>query len=366
MAASKIQSKLFEPLQIGNMQLSHRVVMSPMTRWRASENNVQLPIAATYYAQRASIPGSFIVGEGTFISPRGGIYNNSPGIFTKDQIASWRRITDAVHAKGSFIFCQLLSLGRATDPEDAQKRGAVYGSSSATPLPDSNVPPKALSIEEIAEYVQDFVQAAKNAIEAGFDGVEIHGTNGYLVDQFIQDVCNVRTDKYGGSVENRSRFAIEITRAIVDAIGSDRVSIRLGPWTPQKGMGMADPVPQFTHLIGELSKFNLAYLHLLESFELSKTKSIDWAVKAWGNPSPIILAGGFDAPTALAAADRWKSKDVCVCFGRSFISNPDLPYRIRNGIKFAPVDPAHFINACEERGYLDHAYSAEFEKDSKL
>ncbi|KAL2793052.1 hypothetical protein BJX66DRAFT_326368 [Aspergillus keveii] len=330
--------RLFQPATFGNLQLNHRMVMAPLTRFRADESHVQLPIVPEYYAQRASVPGTLLVSEATFISKRAGGYPNVPGIWNGDQIAAWKKVTDAVHQKGSYIFLQLWALGRVAMPEVAKLEGFEVVSSSPTPLDLDSPTPRELTKEEIREFVQDYAQAARNALEAGFDGVEVHGAGGYLIDQFTQDNCNTRTDEYGGSIENRSRFILEVVRAVADVVGSKRVGVRLSPWQKFQGMRMEDPVPQFTHVIGELKHLNLAYLHLIEARvcgidDASDNDPIDPFVEAWGDSAPVILAGGFKPESARSLLNgHFKDKDVLVAFGRYFISNPDLPYRIRHGI----------------------------------
>ncbi|KAL9629545.1 MAG: hypothetical protein Q9164_006835, partial [Protoblastenia rupestris] len=217
---------LFEPIDLGpNLHLSHRVVLAPLTRFRANQAHVHGPLATEYYTQRASAHGTLLITEGTFISPRAGGYSNVPGIYTQDQIEAWKNVTEAVHKKGGSVFLQLWAMGRAADPEVLKKEGVQdgYVSSSAIALKSGMQAPKALSEGEIWEYIQDYAQASKNAVAAGFDGVEVHCANGYLIDQFTQDTCNKRTDGWGGSVEKRSRFALEVTKAVVAAVGADRV-----------------------------------------------------------------------------------------------------------------------------------------------
>lgn len=207
-----------------------------------------------------------IITEATFISPRAGGYDNIPGIYNDDQIAMWREVTDAVHAKNSYIVLQLWALGRAADPSVLGHEQLPVVSSSATPMTPEKPAPRSLNESEIHEFIQDYAQAAKNAIKAGFDAVEIHGANGYLIDQFTQDTCNTRNDNWGGNVENRSRFAIEVTKAVVDAIGAERTGFRLSPWSSFQGMRMKDAVPQFTHLAKELEMRPSPAISLISSF----------------------------------------------------------------------------------------------------
>jgi len=231
-----MSDKLFEPLKVGSLELAHRVVMAPLTRFRADDRHIPLPFVKRYYEQRASVPGTLLITEATFITPQAGGYNNVPGIWSTEQIQAWKEVTDAVHAKGSYIFCQLWALGRVAVPDNLRKEGFKLVSSSPTPVSSEHEIPEELSEEEIQQYIVDYTQAAKNAIEAGFDGVELHGANGYLVDQFLQDTCNARTDRWGGNVENRSRFHLEITKSLVKAIGAERVGVRLSPYSTFQGM----------------------------------------------------------------------------------------------------------------------------------
>lgn len=216
-------SKLFSPLKIGNVQVQHRIVMAPLTRYRAEDDHVHSPFVAEYYGQRASTPGTLLITEGTFISPQAGGYANVPGIYNPAHIKAWKGITEAVHAKGSFIFMQLWALGRAANPEVLHAElgsSARLVSSSNLSMDVNSMSPEPLSEEQIWDFVGYYKQSALNAIEAGFDGVEIHGANGYLIDQFTQSTANNRTDGWGGSVENRAKFALEVVKAIVEAVGA--------------------------------------------------------------------------------------------------------------------------------------------------
>lgn len=367
------ESRLFTPLKIGQAELKHRLVMAPLTRFRASDSHVPLPFVKEYYAQRAAVPGTLLITEATFISPRAAGYANVPGIWSKEQIDAWKGVTQAVHEKGSYIYLQLWALGRVADPKLLKALGDYEVlSSSATPEQDGSTVPQEMTESDIKQFVVDYAQAAKNSIEAGFDGVEIHGANGYLVDQFTQDNCNKRTDSYGGSVENRSRFGLEVTKAVVDAVGAERTGIRLSPFSPFQGMKMADPLPQFTHLVEGLKKFNLAYLHLVESrisgnADIETTEKIDFALDIWGKTSPVLIAGGFKADSAYRAADEgYKTRDIAVVFGRYFISNPDLPYRIQNGIDLIKYNRDTFYKVKSREGYTDYPFSKEFEAQAKL
>lgn len=360
-------SKLFTALQVGNCQLQHRVIMAPLTRFRAEDNHVQMPIAREYYSQRASVPGTLLITEATLISPRGSGYNNVPGIWNADQIKAWKDITDAVHAKKSFIYLQLWALGRAALPDAVKSTGGDLVSSSAVPMSDNSPTPRELTEAEIQLFISDYAQAAKNAIEAGFDGVEIHGANGYLIDQFTQDTCNKRTDAWGGSVEKRARFALEVARAVVEAVGADKVGMRLSPFSSFQGMKMEDPLPTFTYLANGLKDLKLAYLHVVESridgnADVEPTQKINFLVDIWDKTSPIFAAGGFKPDSAKRAVDEeYTDKDMAIVFGRYFISNPDLAYRIKENVPLAPYNRDTFYKAKSTEGYTDYPFSKGFE-----
>ncbi|KAL2267241.1 hypothetical protein VTJ83DRAFT_4518 [Remersonia thermophila] len=371
--ATENPSKLFQPLPLTrNITLGHRLALAPLTRYRASDSHVPtIPLMSTYYAQRArSLPGTLLVTEATFISREAGGYDNVPGIWTSEQAAAWRRVTDAVHAEGGYIFVQLWSLGRAANAEVARKEGFEVHSASAVPLPDDPAAPvpREMTADEIRARVGQYAAAARLAVEeAGFDGVEIHGANGYLIDQFLQDTCNRRADEYGGSVENRARFALEVVRAVVDAVGPERTGIRLSPWSRFQGMRMDDPVPTFSYLIRELNAFGLAYLHLIrERTELGHEaqqgweRSLDFAVRLFDGP--LLIAGGLTPEEAKGVVDeQYKDKKVVAVFGRYWISTPDLPFRIREGIELNQYDRSTFFVPKSPVGYIDQPFSKEFE-----
>ncbi|KAK3935069.1 FMN-linked oxidoreductase [Diplogelasinospora grovesii] len=362
-------TKLFKPLKVGNMTLQNRIGMSPLTRFRADDAHVPLPMVVEYYAQRASAPGTLIISEATFMSPTSGGYDNVPGIYNQAQIDGWKKVTDAVHAKGSYMYCQLWDLGRAADPKVAEKEGFKVKSSSAVPMEEGAHTPEAYTTEEVKQKVRDYAQAAKNAIAAGFDGVEIHGANGYLIDQFIQDTCNQRTDEYGGSIENRSRFAVEVVKAVTEAVGADKVGIRLSPWSIFQGMRMKDPLPQFLDVIKKIQEYKLAYLHLVQSqiagnmdVQATTVDSLDWAVDAW-TVSPLLVAGGLrNAEDAKKLVDeQYKDREVVSMWGRFFISTPDLVLRLQEGIPLNPYNRDTFYFAKSPVGYVDQPFSKEFE-----
>mgnify|MGYP003624106526 CR=1 FL=1 len=358
------ESRLFKPLKVGNLELKNRVAMAPLTRFRAGDEHIILPMAAEYYGQRASTPGTLLISEGTIISPEHGGYPNVPYLHTQEQIDAWRKVTDEVHKKGSFIYSQLWALGRVANPQFAKAKGFTIKSSSAIALDSEHAEPEEMTHEDIRQAVAAFAQAAKNAIAAGFDGVEIHGANGYLVDQFNQDRVNQRTDQYGGNIENRSRFAIEVTQAVVDAIGAEKTGIRLSPFSDFQGMHMKDPIPQFSDIIKKLNTLGLAYLHLVESrisgnADIESFDSLDPLLPLFNGP--ILIAGGFKPDSAMRMVDEHrKDRDVVVVFGRYFISTPDIVFRLKEGIDLNPYDRDTFYNAKEERGYLDQPFSAQW------
>ncbi|GAD94932.1 hypothetical protein PVAR5_3566 [Paecilomyces variotii No. 5] len=358
-------TRLFQPLKIGNMEIKHRISMAPLTRLRATDERVPTPLMKTYYSQRASIPGTLIITEGTLVSPSaGGGFPNTPGIWSEDQVAAWRTITDEIHRKGCFVFCQLFAMGRAAQVEVARKEGVIIKGPSAIPIAEGAAIPQPMTVEEIKQSIEEFVIASENAIRAGFDGVECHGANGYLADQFLQDVSNKRQDEYGGSIENRSRFLHEILKAVVRAIGPERVGIRLSPWSTFQGMRMENPIPQFTDIIAKANQLNLAYLHLVESrisgSEDSKGEErLDFAYRLWNGP--FLVAGGYKPADALKLVEEeYPSKDIVVVFGRSFISNPDLVYRIKKGLELGAYKRQTFYTINSAVGYVDYPFSAEY------
>jgi NADPH2 dehydrogenase len=364
------ETRLFKPLKIGNMEVKHRIGMAPLTRFRASDDRVPLPLMKEYYGQRASVPGTLIITEGTVVSPAAcGGFANTPGIWSEEQIIAWRTITDDIHHKRCFIFCQLFGMGRAAIAEVAKKEGVSIVGPSPIPIEDSAPIPRPMTIEEIKQMVQDFATAAKNAIRAGFDGVECHGANGYLADQFIQDVSNKRNDEYGGSVENRSRFFNEILVAVVNAVGPERVGFRLSPWSLFQGMRMENPIPQFENIINKASQLKLAYLHLVESRmsgseDFEGSERLDFAYKLWNGP--LLVAGGYQLADAQKLVDEeYPDKDIVVIFGRYFIANPDLVYRFKEGLKLSAYDRTTFYVNNSPVGYVDYPFSAEYLKSKK-
>ena len=343
---------LFTPLRLGHYQVTNRIVMPPMTRSRASQpGDVANGLMAEYYAQRAS--AGLIISEGTQISPLGKGYAWTPGIYSAEQIAGWRQVTDAVHAQGGLIFAQLWHVGRITHPANTGGQQPVSSSAIAAkgvrvfiddgqgaPGFVESVTPRALSQAEIKDVVEEFRQGALNAMAAGFDGIELHGANGYLINQFIDSEANSREDEYGGSLENRLRFLDEVTRAVVDAIGAERVGVRLAPLTTLNGAIDANPEETYTAAAALLGRLGIAYLHIAEAdwddAPMMRNEFKQALRQAF--PNTLIYAGKYDAERAREAiSDGWADM---IGFGRPFIANPDLPERIRCHASWAPHDPA--------------------------
>lgn len=295
---------------------------------------------------------------------------HAPGLWSEDHIAAWKRVTDAIHARDCKIFCQILDRGRANDPELLAAAGFEVLSSSAVPIRPGAHVPRAMTEEDIAQTIRDHVATAKNAIAAGFDGVEVHGANGYLLDQFLQDTCNRRADRWGGSADNRARLHVEVARAVAEAVGADKVGVRLSPYSDFQGMLMDDPEPTFRCLLEGLKPLGLAYLHLIEArirgnddAECGGARTVRWMVDLWDGASPVIVAGGFTPETARRAADGdtyGPGKDVAVAFGRHFVSNPDLVYRVREGVALEGYDRSTFYVPMAPEGYADYPFSRQF------
>jgi N-ethylmaleimide reductase len=361
---------LFSPLKIGPFELAHRVVMAPLTRLRA-EPGTLAPHAlnAEYYAQRAT-PGGLLIAEASPVLPTGFGNPNVPGIYSAAQVAGWKRVTDAVHAKGGIIFLQLWHVGRVSHSSlqpggvlpvapSAVAIGADLKAATSDGKGASYETPRALETDEIPGIVAAYAQAARNALAAGFDGVEVHGANGYLVEQFLQSSSNQRTDRYGGSIENRARFLLEVMHAVIEVYGADRVGVRLSPYGIANGSGEAEPMPLYTHVVEALNPLGLAYLHLIEP----RSSGTGRADVNWQNvPSAMMLfrpiwkgvlitAGGFVGDSANAAIA--KGHTDAIAFGRYFISNPDLPRRLAHGFPLTPYHRPTFYGGAE-KGYTDY------------
>jgi len=358
-------TSLFTPVAIGGHALPHRVVMAPMTRARSTQpGDVPNAMNARYYAQRAS--AALIVTEASQISPQGKGYSFTPGIYSAEQIAGWRLSTDAVHAAGGRIFLQLWHVGRMSHPDFHD--GALPVAPSAVPFdgqiwkvdPMTGVgamvdspTPRALTTDEVKGVVASFRQAAHNAMQAGFDGVEIHGANGYLVDQFLRTTSNVRTDEYGGSRENRLRFLKEVVDAVADEVGADRTAIRLAPFLTARGMDCPDILPTILDAAEFLQARGIAYLHLVEADwddAPQFTEEFRQAIRARFT-QPIIVAGNYDKARAEWVISSGYAD--LVAFGRPFVANPDFPHRLGNDLPLASFDGSTLFGG-DDRGYTDY------------
>jgi N-ethylmaleimide reductase len=369
---------LFSPLQIGPHQLRHRLVMAPLTRMRAEKPSLApRPLNAKYYAQRAT-PGGLIIAEASPVVATGFGSPGVPGIYSEHQIKGWREVVDAVHAKGGVIFLQLWHVGRVSH-SSLQPGGVLPVAPSAVPISadlktmtaDGKVvsyeTPRALETSEIPGVIDAYRQAARNALKARFDGVEIHGANGYLIEQFLQSHTNLRTDRYGGSIENRARFLMEVTQAVIDVWGADRVGVRLSPYGVANDSGEPDPMPLYSHAIKLLDPLGLAYLHFVEPRSSGAGRA---EVNHQNVPAAMVLfrpiwrgtlitAGGFTGETADAAISAGHAD--AIAFGRIFISNPDLPRWLQLGFPLTPYNRATFYGG-EEIGYTDYPVYGELEQ----
>ena len=357
-------SVLFTPTRIGSLELSHRVVMAPLTRMRSDmPGNVPGAAMIKYYTQRASA-GGLIVAEATFISRQGNGGYASPGIESEEQMSGWRRITDAVHARGAVIYLQLWHVGRASHStlqlEGGQPIAPSVVEAEVRALmadgPTVASPAREIRADEIPALIDSYHRAATLAKKAGFDGVEIHGANGYLIDQFLQDGSNRRTDDYGGSVANRARFLLEVSDAVSDVWGAGQVGVRLGPSNSFNGMHDSDPVALFSYVAAELSHRHVGYLHVIEPRVKGNVEVDGQSLVAAAMLKPIfggtiIAAGGFQKSDAGAIIDRGDAD--LVAFGRHFISNPDLPARLKNNDALSDYDRSTFYYG-GEKGYIDY------------
>ena len=362
---TKTTPDLFTPIEIGPLALPNRIAMAPLTRSRAAEGNVPTALNALYYAQRAS--AGLIISEATQVSPEGQGYISTPGIHSAEQIRGWQCVTGAVHAAGGRIVLQLWHVGRISHqsfqpggklpvaPSAIKPNGQAFTAKGFEPIPT----PRALELAEIPGIVAQYAQGARNAMAAGFDGVEVHGANGYLLEQFLQSRSNRRTDRYGGSIENRARLLLEVTQAAVDVWGASRVGVRLSPYGIANDSGEPEPMPLYTHVVEKLNPLGLAYLHFIEP----RSSGAGRAEVNWQNvPSAMVLfrpiwkgkliaAGGFTGDAAEAAIAQGHAD--AVAFGRIFISNPDLPRRLQHGYPLTPYDRKTFYGG-EEAGYTDY------------
>ncbi|KAH3676447.1 hypothetical protein WICMUC_002078 [Wickerhamomyces mucosus] len=368
---------LFKPLQLTKtINLQHRVVLPPLTRFRNTIENVPTELSTEYYKQRASSKqGGLLITEATFISPQAGGYVKAPGIYSQAQIEGWRSVFKAVHEVNSFIFVQLWALGRTAKPDVLARTGQKFVAPSEiytteevkkTALQNDN-PIHALTIEEIKQYVKEYAQAAKNAVEAGADGVEIHSANSYLLNQFLDPASNKRTDEYGGSIENRSKFTLEVVDAIVEAIGAEKTAIRFSPYGVVSGMSGDQPgtLAIYAYLFGELEKRalegkRLAFIHLVEPRVTKPTSSADdgfrddvsndFIYSIWkGN---VVKAGNYGF-TPEDVKKEVKNPKTLIAYGRLFIANPDLPLRLAEGFPLTDYERDQFYTE-GAKGYTDY------------
>ncbi|WP_055611955.1 alkene reductase [Streptomyces phaeochromogenes] len=356
-------TSLFQRHQLGELTLPNRVVMAPMTRVRAASGGLATPSMATYYAQRAT--AGLIVTEGVQPSLIGQSNPGTPGLHTDEQQASWQQVTDAVHANGGRLFAQLMHGGRVSHPDTTGTRpvgpsavpavGDVFTPTGPQPAPV----PRALETSEVPEHARSYADAARRAVDAGFDGVELHGANGYLISQFLSSNANLRTDGYGGSVAHRIRFAVEAASATVEAVGAARTGIRLSPGGTFWGVRDTEVTELYTALLGELARLEVAYVHL----EATADEEVLVALRrAWPGTlvmNPVVPMG--PKQTGRSEADHWLGLGAdLISFGRAFIANPDLVERLRTGVPVAPVDEATYYQG-GDAGYLTypaHQYSA--------
>ncbi|MDY0135964.1 MAG: alkene reductase [Thiomicrospira sp.] len=349
---------LFTPVKLGALTLPNRIIMAPLTRARTEVNHIPTDLMAEYYAQRAS--GGLIIAECSMVMPGTSAFWKEPGIYSPEQIEGWKKVTDAVHAKGGRIFLQIWHGGRACHPALNDGKAAVAPSPIAIAdevnTPQGKLPytlPHALTLDEMPAIVDAFKQGAKNAKLAGFDGVEVHGANGYLLDQFLRDGSNQRTDEYGGSIENRARLLLEVLQAVIDVWGNDRVGLRLSPVNSFNSMQDADPIGLTEWLGTKLNDYNLAYLHLMRSdfFSLQKQDVLSACQKVYnGN---LISNMGYSAQEA---EDAIAQKNVtAVAFGVPYLANPDLPERFKASAPLNEADATTFYTP-GAKGYTDYPF----------
>lgn len=351
---------LFTPFTIGDLELCNRILMAPLTRGRTARDRVPNDLMVEYYRQRAA--SGLIITEGTIVSPQGAGWVNSPGIYNAEQVRAWQRVTKAVHDEGGRIFVQLWHTGRASHPEfqpsgtlpvapsAIANRGEAHTYTGKKPYPT----PRALETDEIASIAADFANATRLAREAGFDGVEIHAANGYLIDQFLRDGTNQRTDRYGGSVENRARFLLEVTEAVTRAWKPERVGVRLSPTGAFNDMSDSNPAAIFGHVAEQLNRFNLAYLHVTEPvpghpFATDLPPVAPLLRRTF--TGPFILNGGYDAASGARAIDEGQTD--LITYGVPFLANPDLVERFRRGTPLNAPDFATFYWG-DSKGYTDY------------
>ena len=352
---------IFSPVRLGDLALANRIVMAPLTRGRAGPEDVPTEMMVEYYRQRAS--AGLIVTEATQVSESAAGYVFTPGLHTDDQVAGWRTVTDAVHAAGGRIVVQLWHTGRISHPV-MRPDGSTPVSASAIAAegevityegPKRFPTPRGLEIDEIAGIVADFAQAARNAVRAGFDGIEIHAANGYLVDQFLRDGANHRTDAYGGSIENRARFLLEVVDATAAAIGAHRVGVRISPSSPFNSMSDSDPVALTRYVAAQLDARQVMYLHVLEMPAGNDPAAVRplTAIARDAFTGPLVTNAGFSADTAEAVLARGDAD--LVAFGVPFLATPDFVERVRDGAAGNAPDRGTFYGG-DEHGYVDYPF----------
>jgi N-ethylmaleimide reductase len=365
------RSSLFAPCRVGSLELPNRIVMAPMTRCRAGSGNVPTELNAKYYAQRAS--AGLIISEATQVAQEGQGYGDTPGIHSDAQVAGWQRVTRAVHEAGGRIFLQLWHVGRISQPRFQPGGAPPVAPSAITPAghaytpegPQPFVTPRALETAEVPGVVAQYEAGASRARDAGFDGVEIHAANGYLIEQFLLDGTNQRTDIYGGSIERRARFLLEVTAAVVRVWGAERVGVRLSPRSKFNDMSDSNREATFSHAVQQLDSFGLAYLHLLDPLPQYPLPQYPVPPSDFDNPGlprlapqlrplfrgPVIINGNFDAESAVGALKQGEAD--LVAFGIPFLANPDLPERLR---RHAPLNAPHrpTFYGGDAHGYTDY------------
>ncbi len=354
MSSPQLQA-LFQPCSLGPLRLANRIVMAPMTRRRAIAGDLPSPLAAEYYAQRAS--AGLIIGEATLVAQNAASYPGSPGIYDQAQRAAWSEVAGAVHACGGRMFLQLWHAGRFSDPAFLQGELpvapspiAIAGELAVGSARRPFVTPRALALSEIPTLVRSFAEAAQRALEAGFDGVEIHAAQGYLLDQFLRDGANQRDDAYGGSPARRARLLLEVVEAVGAVAGVAKVGVQLSPTSSLGGMSDSDPAATFGYVAAQLSPFGLAYLHVFEPLDAGGAARISPRLRA-AFAGPFIANGGYDGARAAAAIAAGEAE--LVSFGRPFIANPDLVSRIARAAPLAVPDPSTFYGG-DARGYTDY------------
>lgn len=353
-------TNLFTPINLGDLVLTNRIVMAPMTRNRANQDNAPHSLNVTYYQQRAT--AGLIITEASQVSADGVGYPATPGIYSAAQVTGWRQITEAVHAEGGHIFIQLWYCGRISHPDLLPEHHTPVAPSAIQPEGDAFtfeglkpfVTPRALDTAEIPDIVAQYKHAADMAKQAGFDGIEVHGANGYLIDQFLRDGSNQRSDQYGGSVENRMRFLNEVLDAVCEVWPSQRVGLRLTPENSFNSMSDSDPLKHFTYFINQLNTRDLAYLHILEGDMMTKAAELDYHSLRKTYKGIYMANNGYDR--ARATESIMNGDADLVAFGVPYLANPDLVHRFQNNLALNEADPNTFYGG-DEHGYTDYPFA---------